>query len=249
MVCGGDIRICGAGRQGGGHFHSRANQSGLGAHVANAAFMVSPDARGFGSAKAWGCIAWRRHGRLDFARCNSTSWFRQTDPAVRLQTTGISHHSPETLPGAFHHARLGDVDAYVMFRELDLKVKFPLFVKRVAERAPILLNAPFRQGFLWFSGANDKMGIETPGSILRHPSVIFSITQTHGNHFVLGGFAIGYLQIPFFAVLVIDQRTLPEGSRFDFCPSRRPAACHVLRRVCRRTVCHRTRQGRKHCQH
>jgi predicted N-acetyltransferase YhbS len=61
-----------------GTYILKPNQAGPGSHVANAAFMVAPDARGQGIGRAMGehCLSEAR--RLVFAQCNLTLSFRQT---------------------------------------------------------------------------------------------------------------------------------------------------------------------------
>lgn len=100
-----------------GTYILKANQPGLGAHVANAAFMVSPDARGLGVGRAMGehsLIEARRQGfqSMQFNFVVSTN-----ESAIQLwQRLGFKIVG--TLPGAFHHSTRGFVDAYVMFRSL-----------------------------------------------------------------------------------------------------------------------------------
>lgn len=59
-----------------GTYILKPNQPALGSHVANAAFMVSPAARG--SADAWASTALPRRAGSGSARCNSILWFRRT---------------------------------------------------------------------------------------------------------------------------------------------------------------------------
>ena len=94
------------------------NRNGLGAHVANASFMVDPAAQGRGIGRAMGehCLREaRRAGYLamQFNFVVSTN----TGAAALWKKLGFSIVG--TLPKAFNHARLGYVDAYVMHRSLD----------------------------------------------------------------------------------------------------------------------------------
>jgi ribosomal protein S18 acetylase RimI-like enzyme len=98
-----------------GTYILRPNQSGGGSHVANAAFMVAPDARGqgIGRAMAEHCLAEGR--RIGFRAMQFNFVVSTNDPAVRLwQKLGFKIVG--TLPGAFHHPEKGYVDVYVMFR-------------------------------------------------------------------------------------------------------------------------------------
>jgi L-amino acid N-acyltransferase YncA len=91
------------------------NQPGRGSHVADAALMVDPDARGLGIGLALGrhCLAEaRRDGYLTV----------QCSPIVCTNTRAVALCKKlgfavvGTLPMAFWHARLGLVDAHVMYR-------------------------------------------------------------------------------------------------------------------------------------
>ncbi len=61
-----------------GTYILRPNRPGLGSHVANAAFMVAPEARGLKVGRTMGehCLAERGHSGI--ARCSSTSSSRPT---------------------------------------------------------------------------------------------------------------------------------------------------------------------------
>jgi ribosomal protein S18 acetylase RimI-like enzyme len=100
-----------------GTYILRPNQSGGGSHVANAAFMVAPDARsqGIGRAMAEHCLSEAR--RIGFHAMQFNFVVSTNDPAVRLwQKLGFKIVG--TLPGAFHHPEKGYVDVYIMFRSL-----------------------------------------------------------------------------------------------------------------------------------
>ena len=95
----------------------KPNQPGLGSHVANAAFMVSPAARGAGVGKRIGehCLGEAR--RLGFRAMQFNFVVSTNEVAVRLWKR-LGFQIVGTLPGAFKHARLGYVDAYVMYQKL-----------------------------------------------------------------------------------------------------------------------------------
>jgi ribosomal protein S18 acetylase RimI-like enzyme len=101
-----------------GTYILRANQPGLGSHVANAAFMVSPGARGRGIGRRMGAHCLTEARRLGFRAMQFNFVVSTNEPAVRLwQHLGFKIVA--TLPGAFRHSSRGFVDAYVMFRPLD----------------------------------------------------------------------------------------------------------------------------------
>ena len=98
-----------------GTYILRPNQSGGGSHVANAAFMVAPDARGQGIGReiAEHCLSEAR--LLGFRAMQFNFVVSTNDSAVRLwQKLGFKIVG--TLPSAFHHPEKGYVDVYVMFR-------------------------------------------------------------------------------------------------------------------------------------
>ena len=95
----------------------KANQRGLGAHVANAGFMVAPHARGEHVGRRLGEHALSEARRLGFRAMQFNFVVSTNAPAIRLwQQLGFKVVG--TLPNAFRHREKGYVDAYVMFRSL-----------------------------------------------------------------------------------------------------------------------------------
>jgi GNAT superfamily N-acetyltransferase len=96
----------------------RPNQPGLGGHVANAAFMVSPSAAGRGVGRALGehAIEWAR--QAGFAAMQFNFVVSTNTRAIALwKSLGFSIVG--TIPQAFQHQGLGrKVDAFVMHRFL-----------------------------------------------------------------------------------------------------------------------------------
>jgi len=100
-----------------GTYILRANQTGGGAHVANAAFMVAASARGEGIGRAMGEHCLDEARRLGFRAMQFNFVVSTNESAVRLwQQLGFKIVG--TLPGAFRHPAKGYVDVYVMFRSL-----------------------------------------------------------------------------------------------------------------------------------
>ena len=93
------------------------NRIGRGSHVANASFMVDPSAQGRGAGKAMGTHC------LDEARRQGYEAM-QFNFVVSTNTAGVTLWKKlgfaivGTLPKAFRHSTLGNVDAYVMHRFL-----------------------------------------------------------------------------------------------------------------------------------
>jgi L-amino acid N-acyltransferase YncA len=100
-----------------GTYILKANQPGLGSHVANAAFMVPTAARGLGVGRTMCEHSLAEARRLGFLSMQFNFVVSTNEGAVRLwQQLGFTIVG--TLPQAFRHPTLGRVDAYVMFRHL-----------------------------------------------------------------------------------------------------------------------------------
>jgi L-amino acid N-acyltransferase YncA len=100
-----------------GTYILRPNQAGPGSHVANAAFMVSPGARGLGVGRGMGehCLAEAR--RLGF-RAMQFNFVVSTNTSAIGLWQQLGFKTVGTLPRAFRHPRKGYVEVYVMFRSL-----------------------------------------------------------------------------------------------------------------------------------
>ena len=100
-----------------GSYILRANYPGLGSHVANAAFMVSPEARRVGVGRAMGEHSLKEARRLGFRAMQFNFVVSTNEPAIHLWQE-LGFQVVGTLPGAFRHSNGAFVDAYVMFRSL-----------------------------------------------------------------------------------------------------------------------------------
>ena len=95
----------------------RPNQPGQGSHVANCGYMVARAASGRGIGEALCRHSLEEARRLGFRAMQFNFVVSTNDRAVSLwQRCGFAIVG--TLPGAFRHPTLGDVDAYVMYRAL-----------------------------------------------------------------------------------------------------------------------------------
>ena len=101
-----------------GTYILKANQPALGSHVANAAFMVAPTARGQGIGRAMGehCLSEAR--RLGFRAMQFNFVVSTNEGAIRLWKQ-LGFKIVGILPGAFRHPQKEYVDVYVMFRSLE----------------------------------------------------------------------------------------------------------------------------------
>ena len=100
-----------------GTFFLCANQPGLGAHVANAGYMVHPDYRGQGIARAMCLFSLTEARRLGFRSMQFNAVVSTNTVAIRLwEQCGFSQVG--TIPNGFQHHTLGLVDTYVMYQWL-----------------------------------------------------------------------------------------------------------------------------------
>lgn len=100
-----------------GTYHLIANQTGLGAHVCNAGYMVHPDLRRQGIGRAMCAHSLEEARRLGFAAMQY-NLVVATNEAGRALWTAMGFELVGTLPKAFRHKELGLVDALVMYRLL-----------------------------------------------------------------------------------------------------------------------------------
>lgn len=100
-----------------GLFYVRANQSGGGAHVANAGYVTAADATGRGVARAMCAASFDLARDLGYRAMQFNFVISTNERAVGLwQAMGFAIVG--RLPGVFDHPRLGLVDALVMHRWL-----------------------------------------------------------------------------------------------------------------------------------
>lgn len=100
-----------------GIYYLKANQPGLGSHVANAGYVVSAAARGRGIAAQLCEHSQEEAKRRGFLAMQFNLVVSTNEVAVRLwQKLGFSIVG--RLPDAFRHQELGLVDAFVMWKRL-----------------------------------------------------------------------------------------------------------------------------------
>src|SRR5258705_1398721 len=100
-----------------GSYILKANQPGLGSHVANAGFMVSPSARGRGIGRAMAEHCLLEAHRLGF-RAMQFNFVVRTNRTTVLLWKNLAFKIVGKLPGAFRHSQRGFVDVYIMYRQL-----------------------------------------------------------------------------------------------------------------------------------
>ncbi|MES2938818.1 MAG: N-acetyltransferase [Pseudomonadota bacterium] len=100
-----------------GTYILKPNQPGRGSHVCNAGYVVAPAARGQGVAQRMCAHSLEEAAASGYDAMQFNFVVSTNERAVRLwQHMGFAIVG--TLPKAFRHASLGDVDAYVMYKRL-----------------------------------------------------------------------------------------------------------------------------------
>ena len=100
-----------------GTYVLRANRVGLGSHVANASYMVSPDFHGRGAGRALCQHSLEEARKAGFTAMQFNFVVSTNQAAVELWKR-CGFQIVGTAPRAFRHRQLGLVDAYVMHRYL-----------------------------------------------------------------------------------------------------------------------------------
>jgi len=100
-----------------GTYFMRKNQPGLGSHVANAGYMVKPEAQGRGIGRAMCEHSLTEARELGFHAMQFNIVVSTNESAVALWKK-MGFAIVGTLPQVFRHRDLGLVDAYVMHRFL-----------------------------------------------------------------------------------------------------------------------------------
>lgn len=100
-----------------GTFFLKANQPGLGAHIANAGYMVSPAVFGKGIGRKMAEWSLEESKRLGFTAMQFNFVVKSNEHAVKLwQSIGMEIIGE--IPDAFDHSRNGLTNAYIMYRKL-----------------------------------------------------------------------------------------------------------------------------------
>ncbi|BDD09154.1 N-acetyltransferase [Fulvitalea axinellae] len=100
-----------------GTYYVKPNQIDLGSHIANAGYIVSPDAQGKGIGKKLCKHSLQVAKELGFIAMQFNIVVSVNKPAVGLWRK-FGFEIIGTTPKAFKHKSLGLVDAYIMYREL-----------------------------------------------------------------------------------------------------------------------------------
>ena len=101
-----------------GTYVVKPNQPGRGDHVANAGYMVAERARGRGLGRRLGEHSLEVARSLGF-RAMQFNFVVAANPAALALWRSLGFRCVGTLPRAFRHDALGEIDAHVLYRELD----------------------------------------------------------------------------------------------------------------------------------
>ena len=101
-----------------GTYYIKRNQPALGAHVCNCGYIVAENARGRGLASEMCNHSQREAILLGFRSMQYNLVVSTNEGAVRIWKRN-GFEIVGTLPKAFRHMRLGFVDAFVMYKQLE----------------------------------------------------------------------------------------------------------------------------------
>ncbi len=100
-----------------GTFYIKANQIGLGSHIANGSYMVSPKARRKGVGRLMGEFSIEEAKRLKFDAIQFNFVVKSNEKAVNLWKS-LGFEVIGEIPEAFRHLENGLTNAYIMYRKL-----------------------------------------------------------------------------------------------------------------------------------
>lgn len=100
-----------------GTFYLKENQMDLGAHLVNAGYMVSENARGKGIGKAMAEFSLVEAKRLGFRGMQFNLVVKTNEKAVKLWLK-LGFSIIGEIPEAYKHSEFGYVNAYIMYQKL-----------------------------------------------------------------------------------------------------------------------------------
>jgi L-amino acid N-acyltransferase YncA len=100
-----------------GTYWLKTNQPGLGDHVANGAYMVSPDAKGKGIGRLMAEHSIKEARRLGFQAMQFNFVVKSNNVAINLWKS-VGFDVVGEIPDAFRHKQHGFTNAYIMYRKL-----------------------------------------------------------------------------------------------------------------------------------
>ncbi len=100
-----------------GTFYIKANQIGLGSHIANGSYMVSPEVRRKGIGKLMGEFSLEEAKRIGFYAMQFNFVVKSNEKAVNLWKS-LGFEIIGEIPEAYRHLKNGLTNAYIMYRKL-----------------------------------------------------------------------------------------------------------------------------------
>lgn len=100
-----------------GTYWIKANQPGLGSHVGNGAYMVSPNAKSKGVGRKMAEHSIEEARRLGFHSIQFNFVVKSNEVAVRLWKS-VGFEVIGEIPDAFNHKENGLTNAYIMYRKV-----------------------------------------------------------------------------------------------------------------------------------
>jgi ribosomal protein S18 acetylase RimI-like enzyme len=100
-----------------GTFFLKDNQPDLGSHVANAGYMVAPEAKGMRVGRTMAEFSLAEARRLGYRAMQFNFVVKSNEPAVKLWLA-LGFEIIGEIPEAFQHAQNGLTNALIMYRKL-----------------------------------------------------------------------------------------------------------------------------------
>jgi ribosomal protein S18 acetylase RimI-like enzyme len=100
-----------------GTFFLKDNQPDLGSHIANAGYMVAPEAKGKRIGRAMAEFSLEEARRLGYQAMQFNFVVKSNEVAVKLWMN-LGFEIIGEIPEAFHHAENGLTNALIMYRKL-----------------------------------------------------------------------------------------------------------------------------------
>jgi len=100
-----------------GSYYIKANASGPSSHISNCGYMVNPDSRGKGIARKLCLHSQQTAKELGYSAMQFNSVVSTNEIAIKLWEK-LGYKIIGTIPNAYHHKKLGLVDAFIMYKQL-----------------------------------------------------------------------------------------------------------------------------------
>jgi len=100
-----------------GTFFLKDNQPDLGSHIANAGYMVSPEAKGKRIGRTMAEFSFKEAKRLGYQAMQFNFVVKSNEVAVKLWLN-LGFEIIGEIPEAFNHAKKGLTNALIMYRKL-----------------------------------------------------------------------------------------------------------------------------------